>query len=406
MLVKDVKTITNYVLLCCSLLFASARATEWTIETVDSTETGLYSSLRIDKDGNAHVTYVVGGQNELRYAFWDHLQKKWFTMPVDINASFCSLTLDSKQRPHISYAEAGTASGSRLRYARWDGSKWSKEAIPLDSDIIGFYTSIALDTADRPNISFYEYRGRKGTDLHIRLRVVSWTGQYWEVRTVDGSEGSGKYNSMAADAAGQLRLAYANVHALTPGARMATWNGKEWRLEIVDDRTSSNGDTVGVSMAMALDKGGAPHLCYRDTNAMLMKYAMLSNGRWVTEMVDSLVTAPPFTDRNSITVDDAGRPYISYYDGRSGELRLAHKEGVRWLIEVVDSGFAGLTSSIQLGRGVIWVSYGDETNHLLKVARRTIETPVSNGRDGNSATSTPAQATEPKQLGLQHEKQH
>jgi hypothetical protein len=393
MLLDDLKTMVSYAVLGCLLVPLQIAAAEWKIEAVDAAGPGRFSSLRLDRDGNAHVSYVVDEHNQLRYGFWDHLQKKWFIMPVAINASFCSLALDSKQQPHISYADAGTMSGSRLRYAHWDGLKWNIEALPLDSDIVAYYTSIALDTADRPNISFYEYRGRRGSEFSIRLRVVSLTDGHWEVRTVDPSNGSGKYNSMAIDANDQLRLAYANVNAMTPGARMATWTGKEWRLEIVDDRTSNNGRTVGPSMAVTLDKNGTPHLAYRDMNAPLVKYATISGGRWATEVVDFPVMPPRFEDRNSIAINEAGHPYISYYDARRGELRLAHKEGARWQVEVVDTGSAGLTSSLQIDRDSIWISYADETKGQLKVARRTREEAAAETGDGKSAESSRRQPT-------------
>ncbi len=321
-------------------------AADWKIEAVDSNATGRYSSLRIDKDGNAHVAYILDDLGHvLRYALWDHLQHKWFTMTVDDSASFCSLTLDSKQRPHISYADFGTASGSHLKYAHWDGSQWKKETIQLDSDIVAYYTSIALDAEDRPNISFYEYRGPKGSDFQIRLRVVMWNGKYWEVRTVDSTEGSGKFNSLAADSQGRLRLAYANVGALTASARLATWDGKKWIPEIADNMAANHQQVVGYSMAMALDKDGTPHLSYWNINVPLVKYATIKNGQWVAEVVDS-VAGGASNDRNSIALDGDGRPYMSYYDARRGELRLAHKDGANWKVEVVDNGFTGFTSSI------------------------------------------------------------
>jgi hypothetical protein len=386
--VINVRTIAMVVPLCCLAAQAPLQAAEWQIETVDSGGTGRYSSLRIDKDGNAHVSYVVEeAGHQLRYGFWDHLLKKWFTMPVDKNASFCSLTLDSKQRPHISYADAGTASGSRLKYAYWDGSQWKRTAVPLNSDIIAFYTSIVLDAADRPSISFYEYRGARGTGFINRLRVVSWASGLWEVRTIDGESGSGKYNVLAIDPRGHLRLAYANVIA-APGARLATWDGTAWRTEIVDDAASSKGQVVGVSVGMALDKGGAPHLAYWNMNVPLVKYATPIDGRWVTETVDQPLAPPQFTDRNSVAIDEAGRPYISYYDSAAGQLRLAHKEGGRWQVEVVDSGAAGLTSSVQVNGGDTWISYGDMANLQLKVARRTVDAAVIDSRNGEGDTDT------------------
>jgi hypothetical protein len=202
---------------------------------------------------------------------------------------------------------------------------------------------------------------------------------------------------MAIDPQGQLRLAYANVNAMTAGVRMATWNGKEWRLEVVDDLASNQHRIVGYSLAMTLDKTGTPHLSYWDVNVPLVKYATLNNGHWVTEVVDYLKTFAS-NDRNSIAIDEAGRPYMGYYDAGYGQLRLAHKEGAKWKIEVVDGGFVGFTNSLQIDRGVIWITYADETNQQLKVARRPLGAPNIDSREGKAAANRQNYATGPEQL--------
>ena len=68
---------------------------------------GLFSSMKFDIHGNAHVGYVDPSGNELRYSFWDRILNKWFTTNVDRSGGFCSLALDSQQRPHISYLNYG-----------------------------------------------------------------------------------------------------------------------------------------------------------------------------------------------------------------------------------------------------------------------------------------------------------
>ena len=196
------------------------------IETVDPSGAGKSSSLKIDKDGNAHICYIGAPGASLKYGFWDHLLKRWFLMVIANDANACSLALDSKQNPHISYADYGSGEGSKLRYASWDGTAWKKQAIPLNSEVITAYSSIGLDLNDYPSLAFYEYRGPRGTAFKIRLRNVMWNGKYWDVRTIDGQEGSGKVNNMAVDSQGRFHLAYANV--ASGEMRYAYWNGKSW----------------------------------------------------------------------------------------------------------------------------------------------------------------------------------
>ena len=354
-------------------LAAAGSANTWQIELVDQSGPGRFSSLKIDQTGNVHIAYIVDDDyHTLKYAFWDHSNKRWFTMALAAGASFCDLALDSKQRPHISYADYGTGSGAKLRHAYWDGAEWQNRVVPLNSDVIGYYTSIVLDANDNPTISFYEYRGPKGTEIAVRMRTVTWNGKYWEVHTVDGDNQSGKFNSMAIDSQGHRHLAYANVSAMIGGVRYAFWDGTTTKLEIVDDRSQNNTELVGYSLCMAVDSEGNPHVTYVNYSRPAVKYAVRKAGRWSVQSIEALAgTAYP--DRNSIAIDPDGHPYIGYYDPGRGTLRLAHPDHEKWSVETVDGDSSGFTSSMQIDRGVIWISYSDEANGALKVARRELD---------------------------------
>ena len=360
-----------------SLMLANVGpAATWRGEVVDASGPGKFSSLKLDAAGNAHVAYVVddGRHYPLKYGFWDHSLKKWFVMTVADGSGPCALALDSNQRPHISYVDFGTSSGSKLRYAHWDGGTWLSQAIPLASDVIGYYNSIALDTADHPTISFYEYRGPKDTEIRLRLRVVSWTGDSWQVRTIDSQEGSGKFNSLAIDLRGTKHLAYANVSSGTAGMRYAFWDGRSWISEIVDGAEQNAGASVGYSVCLALDSVGKPHVAYMNESTPALKYATRSAGAkasWQVQVVERL-SGVAYPDRNSIALDRSGNPYIGYYDSGRGLLKVAHIEGGHWLTEVVDTNSSGFTSSLQIDNDFVWISYTDEANGGLKIARRPI----------------------------------
>jgi hypothetical protein len=358
-----------------ALLAAEQATTGWQIETVDSLGVGQSSSMKFDSEGNAHVCYVLGRGQQLKYAFWDHKPKRWYTMVVDDGPNSCSLALDAQQRPHISYADYGTGDGARLRYAHWTGTSWVTQVVPVSSFVVAGYISIAIDASNQPNIAYYEYRGPRGTDFKIRLRTAMWNGKYWEVRTVDGEEGSGKINNMISDAHGNLHIAYANV--AIGEMRYAYWNGKVWMLETVEGRQQGQ-QSVGFACAITSDKEGNLHVTYQNVSQAQLKYAVRTNGRWKTYTLDRLTGFTEDLDRYAITVDDAGDVYITYYDAGVGVLKLAHKRSEKWSIEVIDTDGAGFTSSVQVDRGLIWVTYADERASALKVARRTVQPSVQN----------------------------
>jgi hypothetical protein len=349
-----------------------AAASNWSIDTVEALGPGKFTSLKVDSLGNVHVVYSIedNAHYPLRYAIWTKANKRWFTMQIGAGAAVCSLTLDSKQRPHISWADFGSGFGAKLHYTHWDGTAWRNDPIRLNSEVISYYNSIALDSHDNPAISFYEYQGPRDTDFRIRLRTVIWNGQEWDLRTVDQQPGSGKFNSMASDAKGHLHIAYANVSAGTAGMRYAYWDGTSWKREILEGVEQNNGDAVGFSANIAIDKDGNPHVTYMNETTPTLRYAVRKNGRWQIQNVDGLARVG-YPDRNSITIDDQGRPYIGYYDAGKGVLKVAHPEGSRWFTEIVDGGGAGFTSSMEIADGTIWISYADSSG-ALKVAHRKL----------------------------------
>jgi hypothetical protein len=367
---------------------AAAYAAGWQIESVEPPGVIVkYTSLKVDTFGNVHVAYAIDDNNHypLRYAFWDHTTQRWFKMTVDQNIGTCSLTLDSKQHPHISYTDFA---GGRLKYAHWDGAKWNVEVVPINAENIDYYQSIALTPDDHPNISFYEYRGPKDSGLRIRLRVVMWNGKYWELRTVDSDQGSGKFNAMAADSQGHLHLAFANVSAGTGGMRYAFWDGHQWTVTILEGEKENHGHGVGWSCNIAVDKQGTPHMTYVDEVENLVKYAVLRDGQWQIHVIGRVLSVA-FPDRNSIAIADDGRPYVGFYDAGQGILAVAHPEGQKWVTETVDGGGVGYTSSMQIYKGTIWISYADVANGGLKVARRQLEPTATTGP---SAVAAPREA--------------
>lgn len=326
---------------------AVLHAAKWEGGVVDSSA-GLFSSMKFDSFGNAHVAYLDPTRNQLRYGFWDRTLNKWFTETLGSSGGFCSLVLDSHQHPHISHQRYGGG----LMYAHFDGASWQNQRISISAVEIAFYTSIALDKKDRPIISFYETVSADNA-LLVRLRTVTWNGEYWALTTVDSAKGSGKFNSIAVDSEGSPSVAYANVNFENASLRYAHWTGESWKIEIVDGEEPPGSTCYSVSMI--LDKNDNPHIVFTDIPHLLVKYATKKNGRWKVEAVDSLVREG-YPDRNGIALDDGGNPYVSYYDAGAGVVRVAHREGQKWMTETLDRGFAGLESSLQIDHGFIWIT--------------------------------------------------
>jgi hypothetical protein len=364
---KSAKKLANSLALVILLVTpaASSKGADWQIEAIDQAAKGSYASLKADKSGNLHVAYVLeDGYNTLKYGFWDHSLKRWFVMPIARSAFFCSLALDSKQLPHVSW------DNGKLWYAHWDGDSWKKQAIPIVANDIGFYTSIGLGANDNPAISFYEYEGAPGTGFVIRLRAVMWNGSFWQLQTADPTPGSGKFNALVVDSKGRPNIAYGNVKYEGMSLRYASWDGHAWKYEFLEGGPSQPFAAQAVNVV--LDQSDNPHIAYTDAVAHVVKYATRHNGKWEFEVVDSLLREG-FPDRNGIALDSEGNPYISYFDQGAGMLKVAHRTSRGWVTEVVDQNYAGYTSSIQVTNDSVWVVYSAEQENALKFARRSLD---------------------------------
>jgi len=176
----------------------------WHIEVVEKSAAaggGLFSSLAIDTSGNLHLVYSNRSGKELRYAFRRKQDSRWDTATVDsLGGWFSSMAVDSQGHSHIAYNSPRLPG---LYYATWDGTKWQK--ILIDPSKTGHQTSIQLDSQGNPRIAYYreEYSGR---GIAKDLKYAYFDGKSWYIQTVDHRAGTGKWNSIALDQAGDLVL--------------------------------------------------------------------------------------------------------------------------------------------------------------------------------------------------------
>ena len=79
------------------------------------------------------------------------------------------------------------------------GNVWYIQTVDSEG---GTYTSVALDAAGQPHIS-YLY-GHRTSDL----KYAHWTGSIWYIQTVDSEGFVGRYTSLALDADGRPHISY------------------------------------------------------------------------------------------------------------------------------------------------------------------------------------------------------
>jgi hypothetical protein len=166
-----------------------------------------------------------------------------------------SIALDSNDYPHISYYDS---TNGDLKYARSTGSTWITETVDA-SGIVGKYTSMVLDRDDYPHISYYD-------ETNGNLKYARGEGSAWNIRTVDSPGNVGRYTSISLDRNEYPHISYYDYD--DGNLKYARWTSSSWSKQTVE----SSGD-VGLRTSLALDRNGFPHISYRDNTNYDLKYA-------------------------------------------------------------------------------------------------------------------------------------
>ena len=196
---------------------------------------------------------------------------------------------------------------------------WAPVVVDPDSSALESYSSLALDAAGDPHIS---YSGTTG------LRHAFRTAGTWTSENVDGL--GGPYNDIAVDPQGDIHASYRLAGPGGGSIRYAVRSGGAWTYELVGDP-----GTVAHATPIALDSQDLPHVAFRQVGPSRLWYAMRAVGSWTTEAVDTAGAV-----YSSLALDATDAPRIAYHhtDGTLLQLRYAYKSGGVWTREVVDVG--------------------------------------------------------------------
>ena len=357
------------ILLCAPVAFlifvlptlAVAQDWSWTTEDVEG-KSGRSMSLASDADGNVHMSY--GSDEGLKYGFRPVGDKsRWFTMPLGGGVAYTSLSLDSHGNPHI----CSTYLSLPLRYAHYDGERWSiQEIAPEDNTSVQLACGVAVSPDGTPHLSWYRIPSNEADYKHIRYAVLK--DGLWLMRTLDFDMQTGKWHTMIVDPQGNPAVSYdAFVKGLL---KLARWEGKDWSFRIVDSRGAHGPDyNLGMGSSLAFDSHGNVHITYYSSTEM--RHAWQDGQSWKVETVDKITPSGGFLEyRSSIVFDRDGFLHISYED--RGMAKHAFWDGRQWHVQVIapsgttPSRFSAMT--IDLEHNILYFAYQDAADGSLRVA--------------------------------------
>ena len=320
---------------------------------------------------SAHISYYDALRGKLKYAYNNSSTGLWTTLTLPASSPTGSYGADNfGMYSSISGLDSGflniayyDATSNNL-WRMWGGystTMWAAGTNVNSTNGGGEFISMAKDrTTARVHISFCKNTsGIHGSQV---LSYTTNTSGSWVTTTVDNSSYVGLYTSLALDSANRAHISY--YDGANGNLKHALQNGDgTWSLSTIDNSVND----VGRYTSIAIDTADHVHISYYDATIGALKYATDASGSWVSTTIDTGHVGM----YSAITIDPSDNSiHITYYDELNGDLKYATNKYEGWGKDVVDaSGVVGLFSDIALGMGgTVHVSYYDPINAALKYA--------------------------------------
>ncbi|RJQ48117.1 MAG: hypothetical protein C4534_00065 [Gaiellales bacterium] len=184
----------------------------WQCETVDSAgSVGKFTSLALDQEGKAHISYYDEGNKRLKHA-WQVASGgncgggKWKCEVVDSSykvGKYSSIDIGADGYPKIAYEDE---KNHDLRYACKGPGGWDISVIDTAGDV-GEDVSLAIGNDGRPRIAYHN-DDEDSLYFAMKYAVCGIPQGTWITQLVDGSYRVGEDNSLALDSRDNPCISY------------------------------------------------------------------------------------------------------------------------------------------------------------------------------------------------------
>jgi hypothetical protein len=299
-----------------NLKYAHWDGSAWNKEIVGPGEdAGYFTSIAVDGAGKPHISYLIHPNDHLKYAHWNGAAWQFATVDASGDVDYdSSIAVDSQNRPHIAYFDS---SNEALRYAHYNGASWQTE--PVETGSVGEYPSIALDKFDRPHISYYDIGDHD-------LKYAHYDGSAWQIQTVDDpavsdSTSVGRFTSIAVDRAGRPHVTYWDYDEGV--VKYARWDGTAWQIEVAVPGMDPYWPDYGYA-PLALDFCDSPHIVYKDYALPVgrLRYAYKVGATWQYETIGEIALDPEMLS-NGLALGRSGKLHVAFHDYLNEDLGYA-----------------------------------------------------------------------------------
>ncbi|MFB6075823.1 MAG: PKD domain-containing protein [Candidatus Aenigmatarchaeota archaeon] len=152
-----------------SLKYTNKEGNIWQISTVDTGDYAKLSpSMDIDSNGNSHIAYIDGSDDDLKYAKWNSGTYFWNVETVDPDGYIgeqTSMDLDSNDNPYISYVDTG---GGNLKLAIYNQLPTAQFTFSPTSPKVGEEVTFDASGSSDPDGSIEEYIWNFGDKTRVK----------------------------------------------------------------------------------------------------------------------------------------------------------------------------------------------------------------------------------------------
>jgi hypothetical protein len=233
----------------------------WSIQAQSGTFSGQNNSLVYDGQ-SWHLTYYNSGSDALSYRIIDPAPA-FASVSSGVSYGRSSLAVHAGTA-HVTYVKGGLFHASRAPGGQFMEALIDAGAVNFTT---GLYSAITVDSSGMLHVAYDRAAVGGGNSALYYAWNPTGSSSRWFIQSIETGGATGKYVSIKAGPANDVRIAYVDETAqslryATKAAGSATWT------KITLDTGGAGGNT-----SMGVDSLGTTHVSYYDATKHALKYA-------------------------------------------------------------------------------------------------------------------------------------